>query len=311
VRISAWALAVLSLAALGAGCGAGEGGERARTLPAAGPGSIAQVLARPGPDLPLTPGTSDYAPGEIRLSFLIIDRAGRSIERPQARVWVARSATAPVLARSLARLEPVGVPGVSAPAAGEVTKIYVTRFRVSAPGRYLVAAEPVGGRRVQGALEISVKRRTAAPAVGERAPLSQTPTLATSGGDTRRLTTADPPDRELLRYSVADSIRAHVPFVVTFATPRFCTSRTCGPVVDVVEAVRRRFVGRGVRFIHVEIYEGNDPARGPNRFVRQWRLPSEPFTFLVGSDGRVAARFEGSVSVRELSSAVERYLLRR
>ena len=75
----------------------------------------------------------------------------------------------------------------------------------------------------------------------------------------RQITTSRPPDLPLLRYSIADSLAAHKPFVVTFATPKFCTSRTCGPVVDVVQAVRRRFERRGVRFIHVEVYTDNDP----------------------------------------------------
>ena len=42
--------------------------------------------------------------------------------------------------------------------------------------------------------------------------------------------------------------------------------------------------------------------------MNEWHLPSEPFTFLVGSDGLVKARFEGTVSVRELTDAVEREL---
>jgi hypothetical protein len=104
-------------------------------------------------------------------------------------------------------------------------------------------------------------------------------------------------------------LRAHVPFVVTFATPRYCSSRTCGPVVDVVERTRRRFANDGsIRFIHVEIYEDNDPRKGENRWVREWRLPSEPWTFLVGRDGRIKAKFEGSISSRELELAVRRLL---
>ena len=112
----------------------------------------------------------------------------------------------------------------------------------------------------------------------------------------------------LLRYSVADSLRAHRPFVVTFATPKFCTSRTCGPVVDVVDAVRRRLAGRGVRFIHVEVFRDNDPSRGYNRWMRQWGLASEPWTFVVGGDGRVKVKFEGSVSAGELAAAVRAQL---
>src|SRR5439155_1722171 len=82
------------------------------------------------------------------------------------------------------------------------------------------------------------------------------------------------------------------PFVVVLATPKFCTSRTCGPVVDVVDAVRRRFSRTDVRFIHVEVYRRNEPTLGLNRFMREWHLPSEPWVFLVGADGRIEAKFE-------------------
>ena len=117
-----------------------------------------------------------------------------------------------------------------------------------------------------------------------------------------------PPDRALLRYSVAGSLAAHVPFVVTFATPRWCQSRLCGPVVDVVDYVRRHSGATPVRFIHVEVYKDNNPGLGFNRWFKEWHLPTEPWTFLVGRDGRIKARFEGSVSVAELAAAVRRSL---
>ena len=103
-----------------------------------------------------------------------------------------------------------------------------------------------------------------------------------------------------------------MPFVVTFATPAFCSSRTCGPVVDIVDTVRTRLEaqGKGLRFIHVEIYKDNDPKKGFNRWVRQWNLPTEPWTFLVGRDGRITAKFEGALSAAELEQAVRRTLLR-
>ena len=97
---------------------------------------------------------------------------------------------------------------------------------------------------------------------------------------------------------------------MTFATPKFCASRTCGPVVDVVEEVARRLDGENVRFIHVEVYEDNDPAKGFNPWLQEWKLPTEPWTFLVGADGRIAARFEGTVSVNELEAAVREKLTR-
>jgi hypothetical protein len=71
----------------------------------------------------------------------------------------------------------------------------------------------------------------------------------------------------------------------------------------VVDAVRRE---TGVRAIHVEVYEDNDPDKGINRWMREWKLPTEPWVFVVDRRGRIAARFEGSVSVGELEHAVQR-----
>jgi hypothetical protein len=200
-------------------------------------------------------------------------------------------------ARGWARLERVGADG-----------IYVAHVTIARPGRYWLVAAPVGSR-VRGLETLDVRARSQSPALGAKAYPSQTPTIASTGGDLAELTTRVPPDRGLLRYSVAGSLAARKPFVVTFATPKFCTSRTCGPVVDVVDTVRSRLGHTGVRFIHVEVYRRNDPDLGWNRFMRQWRLPSEPWTFLVGSDGRVKAKFEGPVSVDELTAAVRARLL--
>jgi hypothetical protein len=42
--------------------------------------------------------------------------------------------------------------------------------------------------------------------------------------------------------------------------------------------------------------------------VQEWRLPSEPWTFLVGADGRIKDKFEGAISLAELSTAIRRHL---
>ncbi len=290
---------------IAAGCG--SGGSRKPSAPASA-ATLGDVLKKQGPDVALTEGTSDYAPGLVRVSFLVIRGDGEPVSRPKARVWVGTALSAAPFVRTTAKLEPVGVPGASEAAAGDVTHLYVARFAVRRPGKYVIAAEPVGGRPIQAVGNLIVRKRTAAPSIGEVAIPSRTPTLASTHGNVAALTTRVPPDTELLRYSVADSLAAHKPFVLVFATPKFCTSRTCGPVVDVVDAVRSRFAGTGIRFIHVEIYKDNNPSLGPNRWVREWRLPTEPFTFVVGRDGRIKAKFEGSVSEGELTAAVRRHL---
>ena len=285
-------LAALAFLALLAGCGS-----QRNTLERLWHGSGQAVV--------LIPGTSDYAPGDVRVSFLVVANDGRPVDRPTADVWVARARNAKPFARATARLERIGVPGGADTA--DVQSLYVAHLQLRRPGHYWLLARPVGGKaRIGGVRDVVVKSRPLSPAVGSKALPSQTPTLADA--PIRLLTTRVPPDRALLRYSVAASLRAHVPFVLTFATPRFCESRTCGPVVDVVDAARRRFARSGIRFIHVEIYKDNNPAKGENRWVREWHLPTEPWTFLVGRDGRIKAKFEGAISPGELESAIRRYL---
>ena len=269
-----------------------------------GSGSLASLMKRPGEDVAVVAGDADFAPGDLRFSFLVIGHDARPVDRPRATVWLARSQSGRPFERAIAELEPIGPPGAGESAFGGVNSIYVVHLPIARPGRYWLVAEPAGAK-IQALGELDVKARSDSVAVGAKAPRSETPTLRTRA--VSELTTRVPPDRALLRYSIAGSISAHKPFVVTFATPRFCTSRTCGPVVDVVEAVRRRFA-RDLNFIHVEVYKRNRPALGYNRWMRQWGLRSEPWTFLVGRDGRVKAKFEGSVSVRELESAIRRLL---
>jgi len=268
-------------------------------------GTIDSLLKRPGADVAVTAGAGSFVPGPVRFPFLVIDNSGKPVERPSAHVWVATGRNAKPFVSTIARLEPIGVPGRSAPAQGNVTRIYVAHFRVPRPGRYWLVAAPAGAR-IQAVSVFDVDASLRVPAVGSKAPRSATPTLGSE--PLPALTTDVPPDRGLLRYSVAGSLAAHRPFVVTFATPRFCTSRVCGPVVDVVQAVARRFSGSGIRFIHVEVYKDNDPTKGLNRWMRQWGLTSEPWTFLVGRDGRIEAEFEGSVSADELTRSIRTHL---
>ena len=296
-------LVAVLVALVAAGCGTHN---RPRGDPASA-GKLASLMKRPGEDVAVVAGDSDFAPGIVRFSFLVIRHDARAVNRPHARVWLARSRSARPFERATATLEPIGPPGASETAFGGVGRIYVVRLRVARPGRYWLVAEPVGAQ-IQALGILDVKARSDSVAVGAKAPRSATPTLASIHGPVSQVTTRVPPDRALLRYSIEQSLVAHKPFVVTFATPRYCTSRVCGPVVDVVDYVRRRFEGRGIRFIHVEVYTDNRPAKGYNRWMRQWGLHTEPWTFVVDSAGRVRAKFEGAVSAQELESAIRRFL---
>jgi hypothetical protein len=290
--------------ALVVGCGGSD--DSASTEPAAD-STLEQLWRMPGDDTAVVPGTANHEAGDVRVSFLVIDGEGAPVALPTARVWVADSLESRPFLETTAKLERIGVPGGDE---ADATHIYVANLRLARPGTYWLLAEPEGGAdKVQALGNVEVVASDSPPDVGDQAVPSETPTLASTGGDTKTLTTRTPPDLSLLRHSVADSLAAKVPFVVTFATPKFCSSRTCGPVVDVVEEVSRRFENEDVRFIHVEVFEDNDPAKGFNRWLDEWKLPTEPWTFLVSADGTIASRFEGTVSVNELEQAVREKLL--
>jgi hypothetical protein len=295
-------LAVACVVVGGAACGGSGDSKTSDTVPGDGK-TLEQLWHAPGDDVAVLAGTANHEPGEVRFSFVVIDAEGQVVTLPTARLWVARELDAKPFLESSAKLERIGVPGG---AEADATHIYVARVLLRRPGTYWIMAEPEGGKKkVQALGNVVVSTADPEPGPGDPAPASATPTLASVGGDASRITTRTPPDEILLHHSVAESLAAGIPFVVTFATPKYCTSRTCGPTVDVVEEVARRLEDRDVRFIHVEVYEDNDPAKGFNRWMREWGLETEPWTFVVGADGKIVERFEGSVSVNELEQAVD------
>ncbi len=293
-------IALVGSILLAAGCGGGGAGEGASS---SGDDATLETLWR-GTDenVGATAASSDFQAGTNRVSFLVIDKHGRPIVRPTARVWIARGLKEQPYAETTARYEPIGVPGSDTADTGGV---YVTHLKTPTAGTYWYLAQPVGGPSISALGNVVVQKHSDAPAVGDRAIPSKTPTLASTNDDLEQLTTARHPDRALYESSVASALAAHAPFVLTFATPLFCQSRICGPVVDVVSAAQRKEPAKSpVRFIHVEIYKDNDPANGFNQWVEQWRLPTEPFTFVVDRKGVIRTKLEGAFSLGELERSL-------
>jgi hypothetical protein len=89
---------------------------------------------------------------------------------------------------------------------------------------------------------------------------------------------------------------------VLFATPLLCSSRTCGPSLEAVAELHRRY-GGNANFVHVEIFPERD-AQKPAAAVAEWNLPSEPWLFLIDAQGKVVDRFEGGIGLTEIEPAV-------
>lgn len=149
--------------------------------------------------------------------------------------------------------------------------------------------------------KFQVAAESTTPAVGDKVPASDTPTL--DDAPIEELSTDDDPVKRFYETSIAEALKNSEPFAVVFATPKFCVSAVCGPTLDDIEAVAADFPK--ITFIHSEIYQDNDPANPPVQAVTEWGLPSEPWVFVVGSDGRLVAKFEGSAPPTELRPVLE------
>jgi hypothetical protein len=182
--------------------------------------------------------------------------------------------------------------------------VYSTEVNFPSKGEWRIAALIRQGDELTAALlpSATVGNFARVPRAGQKAPLIHTPTPEDAGGDLAAITTRIPPDTQN-RVDYAD-VLGEEPIVLLFATPQFCESRVCGPVVDVAEQVKETY-GDEVEFIHMEIFRDNDPSNGVRPQVKAFHLPSEPWLFAIDRGGRIVAEIEGAFGVEELTRVVE------
>jgi hypothetical protein len=182
--------------------------------------------------------------------------------------------------------------------------VYAAEVPFSKPGQYAVMAVTiVDGKPVAapGQLRVIEKQDDRIPEVGEPAPKVETDTVASAGGDAEAIDTRRPTSD--MHANFADEL-GKKPIALLFATPQLCQSRVCGPVVDVGLQLRARY-GDQVAFIHQEVYTDNDPNKGLREPLQAFGLQTEPWLFVVGTDGRVTARLEGSFGIDAFEQALK------
>jgi hypothetical protein len=184
------------------------------------------------------------------------------------------------------------------------TVVYTTYIDFPSEGDWQIAALIKQGDEVAATLlpSASVGEFKGIPRVGQKAPRIHTPTAADAGGDLSKVTTRIPPDTQN-KVDYAD-VLGEEPIILLFATPQFCQSRVCGPVVDVAEQVKEQY-GDETAFIHMEIYNDNDPSKGVTPQVKAFRLPSEPWLFAIDRQGVIRAEVEGAFGVDLLTNVVK------
>lgn len=161
-------------------------------------------------------------------------------------------------------------------------------------------------------LSFTVLDAPTAVAIGQMAPASKTPTAADVDGDLAKLSTDANPDPAFYQTSVADALAAHKPFMLIFATPKFCTSAQCGPTLDHFKPIAA--ANPSITFINVEPYrlvftdgvlQPELDAKGALQatdITNQWGLRSEPWIFAVDRKGVVQGSYELTMTEGELNA---------
>jgi hypothetical protein len=185
----------------------------------------------------------------------------------------------------------------------DVVGLYLVRTTLDQEGTWWVRLRPDGfGPTPPAAFTVSTSDQV--PGIGDPAPNVATRTLADHSID--EISSDDDPDPRFYETSLDDALGTGRPTVVVFATPAFCVSQTCGPMLDQVKDLAPAHPE--TNFLHVEIYENLDAASTDELeivpAVTAFGLPSEPWVFVIDPAGRVAARFEGAMLPGELEAAL-------
>ena len=322
IRVGALLLVLLALVLTG--CGGDDGGSGAEDAAAEtteqadvelldfprGDDKTIRALRADRPEgAVFAPSVGTLRVGENRIGFALFDVSRKQVTPAQVALYVARpdgtGLRGPYVARKESlRVKPQFQSRQTQADLDDVDTFWTANVPFPRRGRYVVTALAQIEDELVTTSQFEMRAGDDGPPdVGEKAVRVHTETPEDVGGDLAQIDTRIPPLRELHDTDLAD-VLGKKPVVLAFATPQLCQTRVCGPVVDVVAQVRAQT--EGVEFIAQEIYIDNDINKGFRPQVGQWRLPTEPWTFVIGADGRIVQRFEGAVSVRELQAAVDK-----
>ncbi|MYB43242.1 MAG: hypothetical protein F4X76_13915 [Chloroflexi bacterium] len=167
----------------------------------------------------------------------------------------------------------------------------------------------IEGERRRGLLvqPFNVLERTPEPQVGDALPESRHLTLR-DGADISAVSSMTEPVPAMNELTVPEAVATGGPVLVAIATPAYCQSRFCGPLMESVVVPLWEEFGDTVQFVHVEPYE-LETVRSSGRLVpvpllEDWRLQTEPWVFIAGRGGVVTAKFEGVASLEEVRAAL-------
>jgi hypothetical protein len=256
------------------------------------------------------PVSSEFGVGDNRVVFGLLDATG------------SKSAAAPDRSLSIAYHGPNGESIPSGPmtfvwAIEGVKGVYVGRADFKSAGKWVAdfTSAAAGASPQTVSFSFDVQQRTSVLGPGDTAPAVKTQTLADVDGDVTKISTDPKPLNRFYQTSEADAVAAHKPFVLIFATPKICQQAVCGPTLDKLKPVAAAHPE--LTFINVEPYQlefkdgslqpvtSSDNALVPVQATLAFKLQTEPYVFVVGSDDKIAASFELVFSPEEIEAAIK------
>lgn len=281
------ALATLPVGAAATGLLAGPG-----CSPAAAPPTPTRAAAPQAPPTPVVV-TTELIVGRNRFSLALIDEATGAINDGVVKVRFykvdQRAGTGVLKAEMAAPFHGEGL---------EDKGVYVAYPEFDEPGQWglEVLTTPKGREQTLiSRTNLTVARQGQTPPVGGAAPASRQVLVGEPGIAT--ICSASP-QCDMHSVRIADSIAAGRASVVLFAAPGWCPSLTCAPQLNVIQQLQTKFRGQ-LDFIHVEIYEDAAHTKVVDT-LREWRLQTEPWTFVINRQGAIHAKFEGGATAAEI-----------
>jgi hypothetical protein len=143
---------------------------------------------------------------------------------------------------------------------------------------------------------------------GDPMPALETPTVDDPRGVTPICTKE--PACDLHGVTVARALEEGGPVVLLVATPAFCQTAVCGPVLDVM--IDQMGGYPDVRFVHAEVFadpENNSTPIAAEDYapvIGELGLPFEPVLYTIGADGAVRERLDYIFDGTEIDGALAR-----
>ena len=254
--------------------------------------------------------SSEFGVGDRRVAWGLLDATGT------------KSAAAPDRILSIGYRGPKGETIPAAPltfvwAQEGVKGIYVGRANFTSAGQWIAdfTSGTAGATPATVSFSFPVVERTQVLGPGDPAPSVKTPTLADVGGDVAKVSTDTTPVKRFYETSESDALAAKKPFVLIFATPKFCQQAVCGPTLDKLKPIAAAHPE--LTFINVEPYQlklengSLQPVLDaknnlvPVDATNAFKLQTEPYVFVVGADGTIKASFELVFSPDEIETAIK------